>query len=489
MNSNFGSIVLTQLGSFVPELVLTVLILLLIVADLVAKGRGRVTHWLSLAGLAVTFITVLPQLSAERILIFAESYSVDSIAAFFKLIFLAGTAVIVVLSWNQKRFRGEYNTLLVISTLGMVLLSGARDFIIVVIGLEMLSLMSYALAGLNRESRFSTEAALKYLLFGALSSGFMLYGISLLYGVTGTTNIVLMAKTLAASHTYPLTLMVGGLMIIMGIGYKISMVPFHFWTPDVYEGSLTPITTFFSVGPKVAGLVALARIMFGDFTSANFTTLIPVGNVDMPFVIALLSAFTMTLGNLSAINQKNLKRLLAYSGIAHAGYLMMGLVVFSMVGLKAIMFYAVVYLFMNYGAFLIVDGVEKRTGSADIENFRGLGSLAPYAAFAMTVFLVSLVGLPPMAGFIGKYYLFFAVLEKKIYWLVVVAVLNSVVSLYYYFSIVYQMYLKDPDSDASLRLSSLHLGLMTVMLVPILLFGVYWGPLADWISASASHLF
>ena len=488
MDTNYGMLLLDQLGDFLPEAILTVTILLVLVVDLLARGRGRASTWVSLAGLGLALVYTLGQCRGEQVLIFANSIAVDPIAGFFKVVFATATVLVILLSWRHKRYRGEYNALLITATLGMFLLAGARDFLILIVGLEILSIISYALAGLNREDRKSSEAALKYLLFGAMSSGFMLFGVSLLYGLTGSTNIVVISKILASQQVYPLTLMLAGLLVLAGIGYKIAMVPFHFWSPDVYEGSLTTITTFFSVTPKIAGLVALARILFGDLNNEILHVIIPVGKVNLPLVIAVLSAFTMTLGNLAAINQKNVKRLLAYSSIAHAGYLLMGIVVLNVIGLKAIMFYAVVYLLMNYGAFFIVDALEAKTGDATLKSFRGLGSLAPFTAACMTIFLMSLVGLPPLGGFIGKVYLFLAVIREQYYWLAVEAIVNSVISLYYYFSIARVMYFEAPE-NGELKLSGLHVGLITAMMVPVVILGVFWQPLAQWIEFSITKMF
>jgi NADH-quinone oxidoreductase subunit N len=339
------------------------------------------------------------------------------------------------------------------------------------VAIEMVSIPSYILAGVYRDRRSSGEAALKYVLYGAVSTGVMLFGMSLLYGLSGSTDFALIQEHFLHATTSPITLFLAMLLIVAGIGYKVAMVPFHFWCPDVYEGAPTPITAFFSVAPKAAGLAALLRLT---------VTLLPRGwevGWDWPMLFTLASAATMTLGNLAAIAQQNLKRLLAYSSIAHAGYILMGFAAGSDLGFQAVLFYLVIYLFMNYGAFFAVDIVGRREGGETLRDFRGLGFRAPYVAVVFSIFLFSLVGLPPLAGFVGKVYLFAALVDQGMIPLAVIGVLNSVVSLWYYVKIIREMFLRDPVKTTPIFEGVGGRALLLVLVIPILVMGVYWSPI------------
>jgi NADH-quinone oxidoreductase subunit N len=330
---------------------------------------------------------------------------------------------------------------------------------------------------------------MKYVVFGATASGVMIYGFSLLYGLSGTTQIIEIGQRIAQGGlTLPIALAV--VLVTVGFGYKIAAVPFHMWCPDVYEGSPTPVTAFLSVGPKAAGFAVLVRFFYTVFATpaagGGVWSVAPA--IDWRLLFAVLSAVTMTVGNLVAVNQSNVKRLLAYSSIAHAGYMLMGFVLLTAVGLKAILFYLVVYLFMNLGAFFVVVLVANGTKSEEIADFAGLGSRAPYAAVCLAIFLFSLTGIPPFSGFIGKVYLFAEVINQGIYWLAVVAALNSVVSLYYYARIVKVMFLEEPKEQAGLPIPAVSGVLIGALAVPTLLLGVYWEPVIRVAAASVRLL-
>jgi len=279
-------------------------------------------------------------------------------------------------------------------------------------------------------------------------------------------------------------------MVTVGFGYKIAAVPFHMWSPDVYEGAPTPVTAFLSVGPKAAGFAVLVRFFYTVFASPDGADGMwkLSSSVDWPFLFAVLSAVTMTVGNLVAINQRNVKRLLAYSSIAHAGYMLMGFVLLTTVGLKAILFYLVVYLFMNLGAFYVVVLVANGSRSEDISYFSGLGSRAPFAAVSLAIFLFALTGIPPFSGFIGKVYLFAEVINRGVYWLALVAALNSVISLYYYARIVKVMFLEDPTQAGDLPLALVPRVMLAILVVPTLLLGIYWEPVIRVTEASVRIL-
>jgi NADH-quinone oxidoreductase subunit N len=319
----------------------------------------------------------------------------------------------------------------------------------------------------------------------------MLYGISIIYGLTGSLDIYTINQVLAQGNYNTIALLIAGVLTMAGFGYKISAVPFHFWTPDVYEGAPITITAFLSVASKAGGFAMMIRFFKVTFIDSSVVAL-PVGDwaalkgFEWYHLVAAISVLTMTLGNLVAVWQNNLKRLLAYSSIAHAGYMLMGVVVLSNDGLAAIMLYFVVYLFMNLGAFYIVMLIADKTGSEDIEDYKGLGPRAPFITVALAIFLVSLTGLPPTAGFIGKLYLFAALLNHGWVWLAIVGALNSVISLYYYVRIFRNMYLRssEPQQSAPLSFTTMQKATVLVLLVPTLLLGLYFGPLVQLAQAS-----
>ncbi|MBU1707319.1 NADH-quinone oxidoreductase subunit N [bacterium] len=460
---------LSHLAYFSPELILVIGFVVLMIMDVIRplrRGAGIVALVI-LAAAAIEAMTGWPGTSR---IIFA-TYAHDPFALFFKVFFCLATMVAVLFSLFTFKTDAEYYLLLVGSALGMTLLSGAHDLILLFLAIEMVSIPSYILAGAYRNKQSSGEAALKYVLYGAVSTGVMLFGMSLLYGLTGTTDFGLIREFFLMESPSPVTLFLAMLFIMAGLGYKIAMVPFHFWCPDVYEGAPTPITAFFSVAPKAAGLAALLRLT---------VTLLPEGweaGWDWPMMFTLASAATMTLGNLAAIRQQNLKRLLAYSSIAHAGYILMGFASACFLGFQAVLFYLVVYLFMNFGAFFAVDIVARKEGGEMLRDFRGLGYRAPFTAVIFAIFLFSLVGLPPLAGFIGKFYLFAALIQQKMIPLAIIGVLNSVVSLWYYVKVVREMFLRDPLKSEPIPEGVGTKLLLLFLVIPILVMGVYWSPI------------
>ncbi len=492
---------IASLGAFLPELILTAVILLLIIADLLlGKDRSAWTSLFALGGLIIAFFAVISQYDLGSRSIFNDMLAVDPFALFFKILFLASTIMVVFLSIGSVELSGrpvgEYFTLIVALTLGMFLMASATNLLTIFISIEMVSVTSFILATYLRTRRRSSEAGLKYTIYGAFSSGLMLYGISLLYGLTGTLNIYEIRDILSAASPDKLTLFIGVLLITAGFGYKIASVPFHFWAPDVYEGAPTPITALLSVGPKAAGFAMLIRFfnvsLVDSGTNGSASDWLPLANLDWPQLLAVISAATMTLGNLVAIVQNNIKRLLAYSSIAHAGYALMGVVLLSEQGISATMFYLVVYYIMNLGAFLVVIICQDIIGSESIDDYKGLAWKAPLPAVAMGVFLFSLTGLPPTAGFVGKFYLFAALIKggQAYYWLAVVGIINSVISLYYYARILKSMFLDKADEEASagLTVSPYYVTLLAVLVVPTVLLGVYWAPLADFANYSVEFL-
>lgn len=486
---------LRSLPLFLPELLLTGTLCVVLVADLVfpAEKSHRVGYWV-LAGLAVTTVSLLLSEANAAESLFLGSVVVDPFSRFFKFVFLAATAVTILISLRSDEFRssrmGEYFTLLAAVAIGLFFMATSVDLIMIYLSIEVVSIVSFILAGYLKGQARSSEASLKYVIYGAFSSGIMLYGFSLLFGLTGSTRLPEIGLALAAlGDSATLAFFFALILVLAGFGYKISAVPFHFWTPDVYEGSPTPITAFLSVAPKAAGFAVLIRFFNALFRGgAPLTADVGPLFADIPWqnVMAVVAAVTMTLGNLVAIQQSNIKRMLAYSSIAHAGYILVGLPVVANGGAFGMLFYIAVYLFMQLGAFLIVILVANRLGTEEIDDYKGLGFQAPFAAIAMTLFLFSLTGIPPTSGFIGKFYLFGALIASgpEWYWLAIVGVLNSVVSLYYYMRVVKVMFFDRSPSMEAFRVAGPAFGVLLAMAVPTFLLGVWWTPVGNWVERS-----
>lgn len=488
--------ILNDLQFFYPELLLTFAFLSAIIADLIFRRSPVVVAGVALAGFVAVLALTLAQ-AGMHVSIFNNMIAVDAFAYFFKILIIGSAILILIFSFSSAELNssgrrlGEYYSLLIGLTLGMVLMAGASNLLMMYLAVELSSIASYVLSGYTREARDSSEASLKYVIYGSVSSGLMLYGMSILYGITGSLDLYAINTALAAGGYSNFGLMIAGILIVAGFGYKISAVPFHFWTPDVYEGAPITITAFLSVASKAGGFALMIRFFNVVFVDESVTSL-PEGawasltGFEWHHLLAALSVLTMTLGNLVALWQNNLKRLLAYSSIAHAGYMLMGVVVLNNEGLAAILVYFVVYLFMNLGAFYIVMLVANKTGSEDIEEYKGIGPKAPFVMVALAIFLVSLTGLPPTAGFIGKLYLFAALLNNGWVWLAIVGAINSVISLYYYVRIFRNMYLRTAERHQELVLDFTLAQKLVVMLllIPTLVLGLYFGPLISLAQAS-----
>ena len=480
----------SDLAHFLPESILMGVFLLALLADIVVRGRHPVAPFLvTLAGLLAALAFAVADLPQEPRTVLGDLLIVDGMATFFRILFILASLAVVLFAWASEEImgrgrehRGEFYALTALLTAGMCVMAEAREIVMVFLAVEMVGLTSYVMAGYMRRSLRSTEASLKYVIYGGVSSGIMLYGLSLLYGLTGQTTFGGIQRVLAAGAVDPFALLVVMVLILAGLGYKIAMVPFHFWAPDVYEGAPTPVAALFSVGPKAAGFALMIRFFYGTMVAGPLTETgaVPLlRQVDWPLLIAVLSVVTMTFGNVVALRQNNIKRMLAYSSIAHVGYLLMGFLLLTQAGLQAILFYLLVYAIMNLGAFLFVVAINNRLRSEELEDYAGLGFRAPWAAAMMIVFLFSLTGLPPTAGFIGKFYLFAEVMNREYFWLAIVGVLNSVISLFYYMRIARAMYFTAaPDgAEPRLALSPLHMVVLAALAVPTLVFGIYWAPL------------
>jgi len=478
----------SSLVYFIPELILTASIVIVLVADLIfKKSKEFIIPLMSVGALIITLFFTVAQYSKGLESLFFDMIVLDGMAIFFKLLVTVATIFIIFFSMPQKQTKSEFYVLLLAIVLGMFLMVSSSDLLMMLISLEIVGLASYVLAGINKDSLKSSEAALKYVLFGAASTGVMAFGMSLLYGMTGETNLFAIQNQLMLTQPPAISVFISVILILAGLGYKIAMVPFHFWVPDVYEGAPTPITAFFSVAPKAAGLGLLARFMtstVGHQISTDATEWIQNIEINAPLLLAVLSILTMTLGNLIALKQSNVKRMMAYSSIAHAGYILMAFVVFNSVGYMAVMIYTAIYLLMNIGAFWIIHIVAEKLDGEEIETYHGLGYRAPYAAVCMAIFMFSLTGLPPLAGFIGKFYLFAAIIEQNWYWLAIIGVLNSVVSLYYYAGVVKAMFLVKLDNPKEVSISMYDKIMLAVLTIPLLIFGVYWTPLLNWTTSS-----
>ncbi len=412
----------------------------------------------------------------------------DGFSSYLQILFTGSGLVGIALAYGYlKRMgidRGEYYPLLLYSICGMILLAQAADLIVVFLALELLSIPLYVLAGFARPDPASEEAALKYFLLGAFAGGFVVYGVALSFGATGTTSLTGIVAGVASGSADIGLLLVGSGLILIGLGFKVALVPFHMWTPDVYHGAPTPVTAFMAVGAKAAGFAALLRI---------FLAALPVLAGDLVPVFWILSALTMFAGNLIAIVQENIKRMLAYSSIAHAGYIMMAMVVFGQElitsdAVASSLFYLLTYAVTNFGAWSVVIALEGAEGQGlKLEDYKGLGKKYPLFAAAMLVFMLSFIGVPPTLGFMGKFYLFRTVLEGGFVWLAVIGVLTSLLSAYYYLRVVVNMYMHEGDPeiyrDRLIQLVSV------VGAAAVVLLSIFSTPLFRWVSRAVLKMF
>src|SRR4051794_39126837 len=501
---------IASLRYFGPESVLTVAVLAMFVQDLLTRKSARRETDLTIGGLVWLGLTAIAlwRIPPGDVALFGGLLQHDPLRIFFGWLFLAAALLTILIVPKSKQISsarlGEFTALLFALLLGMFLMASATDLLMIYLSVETVSLVSYVLTSFRRADRKANEAALKYVIYGGVASGVMLYGMSILYGLFATTRVtgaggigdqlanvtteLFRAHAFGGQPAAQLSLAVAVVFVLAGVGYKIASVPFHMWCPDVYEGAPTPFTAFLSVGPKAAGFAVAIRFFFAAFEKA-----VPGGGyaatteLPWPAIIGIISAITMTLGNLTAIVQNNVKRMLAYSSIAHAGYLLMGLAAASTAGVQSILVYLMVYVLMNVGAFLVVIAVSRVTGGEQVNDFRGLGSRAPIAALALAIFLFSLTGIPPFAGFAGKYLVFAAVVQHGGFWyvlLAVIGVLNSAVSLFYYARIIKAMYLDDALDERPLAVPALYTGVLVALAVPILVLGLYWAPLVRWASTA-----
>ncbi len=444
--------------AMLPLAAIWALAFLVIAVDVALPGRDRLSSGLATVGAVVVMgitAVIAPQAPQQA---FGGAYVLDQLTILLDLLFLSIAVLTLLFAPDYMLPRqlplAEFSATLLFAISGAMLLSGARDLLVLFLGLELLVLPGYLLAGFAKRDGLSTEGAIKYFLLGSFSSAIFLFGLAFVWGFTGTTNVSGIASALqgvAAGHPLAPGLAMGLALLMTGVAFKIAAVPFHYWTPDAYQGSPTPVTGYLSVGPKVAAFALILRLFVG--------ALAPV-RADWVGAVVVLAALTMTLGNLVALTQSNVKRMLAYSSIAHTGYILVGLAAYAGApqgsvaeahGLQAILVYSVAYTFMNLGAFAIVAALQRRPGvTSDLETFSGLGRRAPLMGLLMTLFLLSLTGIPPLAGFFAKYYVILAAIEAggAISWLAVLAVLNAAAAAFYYLRVVVYMYMREAPGEA-----------------------------------------
>ena len=477
-----------SIGHYLPEIVMVLTLCAIIVADLVIKGRRHAGGWVLLAGLFATGYAVVGQFGVYTTA-FSYMVAVDPFAAYFKFMIVLTAILVTAFSMRSKEIEayasrnGEYYMLLAGMVLGMLMMVGSANILLIYLAFEVTSLSSYVLTGFTKRSPRSAEASIKYIVYGSVSSAVMIYGISLLVGLTATTDLYSMASVLGSGMLADsaLLLNLSVLMILVGMGFKIAVVPFHFWAPDVYEGAPFPVASVLAVGSKIAAFGLLIRFFLVAFSvELSPGAWMPVAGVRWDLLLGVMAALAMLVGNLTALRQENIKRMLAYSSIAHAGYLLMGLVVLTGEGLTALMFYLFVYLFMNLGAFYVAMLFSDKAGVDTIAEYKGLGHRAPLQGVALTLFLVSLTGLPPTGGFVAKLFLFGSAISAGWIWLVVVAGIATIISLFYYIRVVRVMYFEQPEEGAGrLEFSTDTRIVLLFLLIPTLMFGVYFSPLME----------
>ena len=470
-----------ELRLVTPELSLLVFALVVILLDLFVKQK-KVLAGVSIAGVIVSAGFALAMWGAPAVDVFYGMLAVDRFALLFKFLFLAAAGLVILASQDYvskfERFQGEYYALVLISALGMMLLAAAADLVAVYVALELSSISLYVLASFLKDQK-STEAGLKYLLLGAVASAVLLYGMALVFGLTGHTCMVCIADVVGGLPVTGLlgnpALLLGVVLLVAGFGFKIACVPFQMWVPDVYEGAPTPITGYLSVASKAAGFAIIVRVFSVTLGAPDWLSL------EWGMLLAILSAVTMTFGNVVAIVQTNIKRMLGYSSIAQAGYLMVGLATVGVaagadaVGRSGLLFFLMSYTVTNLGAFIAVIAISNKINSDEIDDYTGMGKRAPLLALALTLCLVSLTGLPPTAGLIAKIYIFSGAVSHGLLWLVIIAVINSCISAYYYFRVVKVMWMGAPASEEKVPSTWALRTALSICCLFVLLLGVVPG--------------
>jgi len=478
-----------KLSLLSPEITLTIFALLVLGLDLAFKRLKDALAYVAIGGLILAIVVTAPLFGTQGSL-FSGMLVVDSFALYFKIIACLTTGLVILSSIafmkEKTPYRGEFYGLLLLATLAITLLVGASDLVMIYLSFEFVSLTCYVLVGYLRGDPKSSEAGIKYFLYGAVTSAVMLYGMSLIYGITGSTQLTVIADNfLSPSSPVASTrwlILPAVLFILAGFGFKIALVPFHQWAPDAYEGAPTPIAAFLSVGPKAAGFAVLIRVLL---------TALPAYQIDWVALLSGISLVSMTFGNLVAIQQTNIKRMLAYSSIAQVGYILLGVVAAGpgTVGIMGVLLFILAYLFTNLGAFVAVVAFSHVTGSDEIADYAGLLRRAPLLAAALVVFFMSLAGMPPTGGFLGKLFVFGAVIQmgqKVFYFLALAGVLNSIISLYYYFNVVRLMFFLPAKDETSLQIPRSLVVAVAITMAMTLVMGFYPQPFIDLATRSAA---
>jgi len=464
-----------DLAGIAPEIILTIAALFVLTLEMARLSRPGIMLFVAAMGIVLAG-GALAQAGGEERVLFGGMLRLNSFSIFLDFLYLAvGLATLILsqgyLEKKGNETRGEYPALILFAVIGMMLMTQANDLVMVFLGLELLSLSLYVLVGFLRHDIYSNESGLKYLLLGAFATGFFLFGAALTYGATGTTNFDGIASAIASgdilSHVF-LSLGIG--LLLIGFAFKVALAPFHMWSPDVYQGAPTTVTGFLCTAPKAAGFGALMKV---------FMTAFPEVHDEWQTLFWIMAALTMTVGNISALVQSNVKRMLAFSSISHAGYLAMGVLVLDSNSVGAILFYLAVYSAMNLGAFAIIAVAEREEQGVAFEDYRGLASRHPWFSAAIALFLISLAGFPPTAGFVAKYGLFSVVIAKGYIWLVIIAVLNTLVSVYYYLRLVVNMYMREEEEVLRPVTGIMVVGLIVLLVAAVLLFGIAPGFLLD----------
>jgi len=483
--------VLNNLNSFLPEISVFTAMVVCIIADLFLKRKSLIVSLLAIIGLLVSLFFIINQFTENKD-IFSRMIVVDPYSNFFKIIFAVSTIFIIIFFEISKEIKksfhkNEHLFLILAMTGGAYMMASSINMLMIYLSLELASISSYILAGYKKRNKKSTEAAMKYVIYGAASSGIMLYAMSLLYGLTGSFDIFKINDFLLKNPANEPLLIISVIMLLAGIGYKISSVPFQFWTPDVYEGAPVPVSGFLAVTSAVAGMSVLVRFFLSTFVAIKPEGWQVLGNIRWNELLIILAIASMLMGNMVALWQTSLKRLLAYSSIAHTGYMMLGLLVVNKMGMTAILIYISAYLFMNLGAFLVLILIANKLNTDDISKMGGLAFRAPIIGIAMSVFMFSLSGIPSTVGFIGKFYIFSTLVKANMVWLAVIAMLNSVISLFFYVKVLKVMYFTKPNpSDTRIPYSFGNYLILLLLIIPTIFFGLYPAPILRLAELSAT---
>lgn len=457
---------LEDLISLIPVFSLLITAFIVIIIEALLHKSSSISYWISIIGIIVTIIISIEMFDYTSTSFF-NMFQASSYGSYFGILFMVSALFTIVLSKdyliNTNAHYGEYYALIIFATIGMIFMASSVDLVVLFLGIELMSLCLYILAGFMRKKIKSNEAALKYFLLGAFMTGFLVYGIALLYGATNTTNIEKIIEYYASSKSLPVIFWLGAGFLIIGLTFKIAAVPFHMWVPDVYEGSPTTISAFMSTGAKAAAFAAFISVLSNNILIDS----------KIQLILAALATGSMVIGNIIAISQNNIKRMLAYSSIAHAGYMLIGLAAASDSGKTAILFYLSAYTLMNIGAFGTIAIFEREEDkNLSFDDYTGLAKKYPIHSALLAIFMFSLIGIPPFAGFFGKYYIFVSAIDSGLTWLAIIGVLMSIVSTYYYLRLVVLMYFRESENTISLSINPLNNSVLLFSAVGLLVLGI-----------------